>query len=64
MFTTTYLLRPLTKPCRTWVEDHLKYESWQRISTGIAVDHHYIEEIVFGMVEDGLVDGQDFDVVC
>ena len=51
-----------TEQAEQWVEDNLCIESWQRTGNIIGIDHHYIEDIVDGMIEDDLQPGEDFEL--
>ena len=57
------LLIWLTDKAREWVKANVCYENWQ-VTGGcaIAIDHHYIEDIYHGMIDDGLKPGIDFRV--
>lgn len=57
-----YLITPLTDGAREWVKDNVHLESWQWLGHSFAVDHHYIEDLVSGMLGDGLALEDDFTV--
>jgi hypothetical protein len=51
---SVYLLRPLTRPARDWVDDHLPDDAtWW--CGAVVVEHRYIGPIVGGAIGDGLV---------
>ncbi len=56
-------LAVLTPEAEKWAQDNLNAESWQWQGNAIGIDHHYIEDIVEGMVEDGLVPDKDFSLL-
>ena len=51
---TVYLLHPLTRAARTWVEEHLPTDA-MRLGDAVAVEWRYIGDIVGGAISDGLV---------
>jgi len=51
---TIYLLHPLTRAARDWVDEHLPADAmW--FGNAVAVEHRYIGDIVEGAIGDGLV---------
>jgi hypothetical protein len=49
-----YLVQPLNAATQDWLVEHTAGEtSW--LGSTLYVEHHYIENLVNGMVEDGLV---------
>ena len=52
-----------TPEAEKWTKDNLNTEPWQEQGNIIGIDHHYIEDILEGMVEDGLQLGLDFDLL-
>jgi hypothetical protein len=56
-------LAVLTPETEKWVKDNLITEPWQMTGNIIGIDHHYIEDIVEGMIEDGLELNRDFNLV-
>ena len=61
---TVYVLRPISKEARDWIEEHVQYESWNMIGEGIAIEHRYVESIVEAMLDEGFADGEDFTIFC
>jgi len=58
---TVYVLIPLTKRAREWVEENVSYQDWQMVGeVGITIDHRFIADIVEAMEADGLKHGEDF----
>ncbi len=57
-----YLLVPMTSLADQWIDDNLQLESWQRLGGNIGIGHRYIEDIVHGMMSDGLEFNKDFSV--
>ena len=58
-----YLVEPQTKEAKNWINDNVQIEPWQLMGNAFAVDHHYIEDLVQGMVNAGLKPSKDFNVV-
>ena len=50
---SVFLLIPNTEAANAWVDEHLP-ESLLTFGKGIAVEARYIQQIVYGIVEDGL----------
>ena len=58
-----YLITPLTEICKEWIKENVSLEPWQWLGDSFAVDHHYADNLVEGMMDDGgLVAGTDFTV--
>ncbi len=53
-------LAVLTPEAEKWAKDNLNLEAWQGQGNTIGIDHHFIEDILEGMVEDGLEPDKDF----
>jgi hypothetical protein len=51
---TVYLLDWLTKQGKEWMREHLP-EDALKMGDSVAVEHRYIDDIVQGMRDDGLV---------
>lgn len=51
---SVFLLRPLTDAGRTWIEEHVQYESWQMFGGAISMEPRYAAAIVEGAQNDGL----------
>jgi hypothetical protein len=50
-----FLLKPLTPPATSWVEDHIGQENaYQPYLPTVVVEHRYIADIVAGIQNDGL----------
>lgn len=49
------LLTPISDAGRGWVDENLELESWQWYAGGVAIDHRYADDIIEGMVGDGLL---------
>ena len=58
-----YIVTLITPKAKAWIDDNAQVESWQRICGGFAVDHHFIEDLIDGIVENELLPVQDFDVM-
>jgi len=51
---TLYLLHPVTRAARTWVDEHLPADAtWW--CGAVVVEHRYIGPIIGGAIGDGLV---------
>jgi hypothetical protein len=57
-----YLITPISEVAKEWVKANVCLESWQWMCDSFAVDHHYIEDLVSGMLGDGLTMEDDFTV--
>jgi hypothetical protein len=49
------LIRPLTPEGRDWIETNVETEGWQWFGGAVAAEPRYIENVVLGAVEAGLV---------
>jgi len=58
---SVYLLRAESDAERTWIDEHIS-EDALRFGGGVAVEHRYIDDIVEGMLTDGLEPNTDFSV--
>jgi hypothetical protein len=59
---TLYVLYPLSREAKEWVDEHVHYENYQMVGNGIGVEHRYIDPIVGAMLEEGLKYSEDFTV--
>lgn len=57
-----YLIRPITEIAKQWVRDNVNLEPWQWLGRAFAVDHHYVGDLVEGMMGSGLAVDVDFTV--
>lgn len=57
-----YLICPKTSEAKQWILDNCYTEPWQWLGNNLAVDRHYIEDIAYGMKEDGLT-AEDMEVI-
>lgn len=53
-YNTLYLLRPITRAARAWLDEHLPADAI-RLGDAVVVEHRYIGPIVGGAIGDGLV---------
>ena len=60
---TVFGLEPLTTQAEWWLEENVYYDAWQKLLDIIYVDWSSIDDIVTGMLDAGLVAGEDFKVV-
>lgn len=58
-----YLIEPITEQVKDWIKDSVVYEPWQWLGNNLAIDHHYIEDLVFGLSQEGFEVGRDFNVI-
>jgi hypothetical protein len=52
-----FLVRPLTDAAKTWIKENVDPEA-QYHGDALAVEHKYIQDIVDGMIENGLMVGE------
>ena len=51
------VITPLTPEAREWTDEHVNVETeW---GAGFVVEHRYLNDIVIGLVKDGLTIGED-----
>ena len=50
----------LTSEAEKWIRENVCFEEYQKLGNGIAIDHHYIEDIVDGLLAKGFKPGVDF----
>jgi len=62
MMQTVFRLEPITGKAKDWIEENVRYESYQMLGNSVIVEHRYIADIVAGMREAGLVINKDFSV--
>ena len=51
------LFTAMTPDAHQWVEKHVHVEPWQRIGCSIACEPRFLDQLVEGMQESGLVVG-------
>ena len=51
---TIFLFCLLTTKAKTWVKDNVDAESHNWLGHNLAVEHHYAQDLVEGMINDGL----------
>ena len=49
------MFTPMTPDAHHWVEENVHVESWQRIGCSIACEPRYLDQIIDGMTESGLI---------
>jgi len=59
----SYMVTPLTAKAQEWVNENVQVESWQKFGIGFVVDHHFIDELIEGMIASELLPVQDFGVM-
>ena len=62
MVSTVSLLIPITGKAGKWVQQNVHHEDWQKRGDGIAIEHGFIDAIITGMEEAGLVQDEDFSI--
>lgn len=58
-----FMVEPITDTANQWVADNVQIEPWQWLGCRFSVDHHFIENLVEDMENDGLELGNDFNVI-
>jgi hypothetical protein len=49
-----YIIELKTRKAKQWINDNVQAESWQFMAGNLVVDHHYIEDLAYGMKMGGL----------
>ena len=62
MPSTVYLIELMTQEAEEWVNENLALEPWQWLGGNIGIEHRFVENILYGMTDDGLILGEDFRV--
>ena len=58
------LVRPMTVIAKEWIDGNVTLESWQWFGGAVAVDPRYLDDLLMGMMGDGLrieQDGRHYD---
>lgn len=50
---TISLLRPVSEAAKEWVEDHLPSDR-QYFGPSVVIEHRYVDDIINGIINDGL----------
>lgn len=50
-----FLVQPVSREAREWVEENVYVEDWQWQGNAFAVDHHYVYDLVDGLHDAGLI---------
>jgi len=53
-----YLIEVKSEQARQWIDENVQTEPWQWLGNNLAVDHHFIQDLAYGMQEAGLT-GED-----
>ena len=56
-----YLIEVKSKQAREWIKGNVQTEPWQWLGNNLAVDHHFIDDLVDAMIDAGLTQ-KDFMV--
>lgn len=54
---TVFIVTPITQAARDWVADSVNVPDYMRFGQGFAVEHRYVQDIIEGMQNDGLLVG-------
>jgi hypothetical protein len=49
------MIHPLTKAALAWVRENVALESWAWFGGGFACEPRYVDDLIDGMAEEGLV---------
>ena len=49
------MFTPMTPDAHRWVEEHVEIEPWQRLGCSVACEPRYLDHLIEGMQEDGLI---------
>lgn len=49
------MVAPLSPPAKEWVDENVGIESWQFLGSAFAVDPRYVDDLIAGMMDAGLV---------
>jgi hypothetical protein len=58
---SVYLITPLTKECQEWLEDNVS-EDAQYFGHSLAVEHRYVESLLWGLEQNGFKCERDFEI--
>jgi hypothetical protein len=56
---TISTVTPLTNRCKAWLDEKVEAEGWQWFGDQLAVEPRYVDQVVEGMIEDGLMIERD-----
>ena len=48
-----YLIQPKTERVKEWIDENVYSEPWQWLAGNLALDHHFVADIVWAMREAG-----------
>ena len=49
------LFTPMTSDASQWIEKHVEIQPWQRLGCSVACEPRYLDHLIEGMQEDGLI---------
>ena len=49
------LFTPMTAEAHEWIDENVHVESWQRLGASIACEPRYLDQLIDGMTESGLI---------
>jgi hypothetical protein len=59
---SVYLITPLTPECGDWLKENVT-EGAMYLGLSLAVEHRYMEDLIFGMQMQGFDHGRDFEII-
>jgi hypothetical protein len=60
MMPSIILVTPISDEAKQWVDDNIALEGWQWLGQSFGCEPRYLYELVIGMENSGLVNGEDF----
>lgn len=48
------MVTPLSDAAQEWIAENVDQEGWQWFGGGLAVEHRYADDLIDGMLNDGL----------
>ena len=58
---SVYLITPLTRECREWLKENVSEDALY-LGPSLAVEHRYVENLIWGLEENGFKCEQDFEI--
>lgn len=57
-----YLITPLTPECREWLKENVSEDALY-LGPSLAVEHRYVEGLIWGLEEHGFQYKRDFEII-
>ena len=57
------IIMPLTQECKDWVNDNITVSSNQWLGSSFMYSRDFADELIEAMIDDDLIEGQDFQVI-